>query len=523
MLTGKWTPMNQDVQKFNLIYDQTKLLSGENEDDLFTRIPSRRRNRVNNEADPTFTAAVAEAVVDLLPTLTAHITDEIRQNKNNEKPKTFSSASTSVEAENWISHIEKIFEVLGCDDQFKARILNTEFTDIAQVANAVRNIEIFRDRPKNKEDNKRDRDGHRIRPSKAPSQRSNPRADDRRDSDNMATVADMATGTYMALTDGVVIDKAVKDMVMVVTGREMVVRRRGVTKISRFGANIIVVLMGHQARADTRIITHVPHVTFVGNFIQERRVTGLLVLALNVEGLGIWQKIVRMELSNNQNYNGNYCPHDSPSYPCCDNCGGSHSTFQCQQTDQNNDSSSLDQIQSPQYPEIHHPSQADVEEVLHDREKFIQDTQTFLEKFNRFSFRFTPRVLTIAWERIDKIKYILTKPEEILELMYKLREDVRNIREELAEYIDSTIWNCPIFFYDEDEEYTIQYREYLEKYPDAVTTILPTEEPEHSLSMGYEHLSTTPKIDLDEVTKSSVKNLVPIPSECEEFSGKLAH
>ncbi|GJR42297.1 zinc finger, CCHC-type, retrotransposon gag domain protein [Tanacetum coccineum] len=118
-----------------------------------------RRNRVNNEADPAFTAAVAQAVADLLPTLTARITDEIRQNENNEnnanrrnarrvntrgsgndgdaqptdihvwlerfpkqKPQTFSSASTPVEAENWITHIEKIFEVLGCDDQFKARL-----------------------------------------------------------------------------------------------------------------------------------------------------------------------------------------------------------------------------------------------------------------------------------------------------------------------------------------------------------------------------------------------------------------
>ncbi|GKG43596.1 hypothetical protein Tco_0482689, partial [Tanacetum coccineum] len=42
-----------------------------------------RRNRVNNESDPTFTAAVAQAVIDLLSNLTAHITDEIRQNENN--------------------------------------------------------------------------------------------------------------------------------------------------------------------------------------------------------------------------------------------------------------------------------------------------------------------------------------------------------------------------------------------------------------------------------------------------------
>nr|GEX03520.1 ankyrin repeat-containing domain, PGG domain protein [Tanacetum cinerariifolium] len=117
------------------------------------------RNRVNNEADPAFTGAVAQAVADLLPTLTARITDEIRQNENNgnngtrrnarrvntgglrndrnvqptdihvwlerfqkQKPQTCRSASTLAKAENWITHIEKIFEVLGCGDQFKARL-----------------------------------------------------------------------------------------------------------------------------------------------------------------------------------------------------------------------------------------------------------------------------------------------------------------------------------------------------------------------------------------------------------------
>nr|GEU83855.1 hypothetical protein [Tanacetum cinerariifolium] len=99
--------------------------------------------------------------------------------------------------------------------------------------------------------------------------------------------------------------------------------------------------------------------------------------------------------------------------------------------------------------------------------------------------------------------------------MNKLREDVRNIREELAEYIDFPIWNCPTFFYNEDEEYTIQYREYLEKPPDAVTTILPTEELEHLLSMRYEHFSITPETESDEVTESSAENLLPIPSKCE--------
>nr|GEW96823.1 hypothetical protein [Tanacetum cinerariifolium] len=39
--------------------------------------------------------------------------------------------------------------------------------------------------------------------------------------------------------------------------------------------------------------------------------------------------------------------------------------------------------------------------------------------------------------------------------------------------------------------------------------------PEHSLSMGYEHLSITPKTESDEVTESNAENLLPIPSKCE--------
>nr|GEY48098.1 hypothetical protein [Tanacetum cinerariifolium] len=47
----------------------------------------------------------------------------------------------------------------------------------------------------------------------------------------------------------------------------------------------------------------------------------------------------------------------------------------------------------------------------------------------------------------------------------------------------------------------------------AITPDLPTKEPDNSLSMGDEHLSTILKRESNEVIKSSVKNLVPIPSE----------
>nr|GEX57652.1 MAK10-like protein [Tanacetum cinerariifolium] len=49
----------------------------------------------------------------------------------------------------------------------------------------------------------------------------------------------------------------------------------------------------------------------------------------------------------------------------------------------------------------------------------------------------------------------------------------------------------------------------------AIAPVLPTEEPEYSLSMGYEHLSTTPEMESNKVIKSSVKNLVLIPCEYE--------
>ncbi|GKF90202.1 hypothetical protein Tco_0264165, partial [Tanacetum coccineum] len=55
----------------------------------------------------------------------------------------------------------------------------------------------------------------------------------------------------------------------------------------------------------------------------------------------------------------------------------------------------------------------------------------------------------------------------------------------------------------------------------AITPVLSTEEPDNSLSMGDKHLSTIPKTESDEVIKSSVENLVPIPSESEGISDDI--
>ncbi|PWA39973.1 zinc finger, CCHC-type, Retrotransposon gag domain protein [Artemisia annua] len=254
-----------------------------------------------------FNAAVAQAVEALMPELRARLFEEFRQEASGsgggtpvtisgwlekfgkQKPRSFSSTNTPVDAENWIAHIEKIFEVLDCGDEFKARlagyklegdalnwwkaykqakgdefiltmtwadfrdvffnqyfplaeqqkfereyhtirqedkettnefmkrflrlagflgakagtqeeqalhfkwglkewildgIVNTEFTDVAQVANAGRNIELLRERNR---ENKRNRDGDRIRSAVAPTQNSAPRVRDQRYHDSEST------------------------------------------------------------------------------------------------------------------------------------------------------------------------------------------------------------------------------------------------------------------------------------------------------------------------------------------------
>nr|GFA42212.1 hypothetical protein [Tanacetum cinerariifolium] len=66
--------------------------------------------------------------------------------------------------------------------------------------------------------------------------------------------------------------------------------------------------------------------------------------------------VYEQEPSYNQNYDYNYYPYESLSFPCCDYCGGSHETFQCQPDNQNVDFFGSDQIQTPQYPDVNPPS-----------------------------------------------------------------------------------------------------------------------------------------------------------------------
>nr|GFB30954.1 hypothetical protein [Tanacetum cinerariifolium] len=79
--------------------------------------------------------------------------------------------------------------------------------------------------------------------------------------------------------------------------------------------------------------------------------------------------------------------------------------------------------------------------------------------------------------------------------------------------------------YDDNDDYdyeesTIPLNEIISQIPPsiAITLVLPTIKPEDSLIMGDEDLSTILEKESDEFIKSSVEDLVPIPSESEDTS-----
>nr|GEX99207.1 hypothetical protein [Tanacetum cinerariifolium] len=133
--------------------------------------------------------------------------------------------------------------------------------------------------------------------------------------------------------------------------------------------------------------------------------------------------------------------------------------------------SGFDQFQAPQPPIIHQPPQETSVEISHDHENNVVGNKQ-------------------------------NKPEDVQELFRKLINDVQNIHEELAEYINIPSWNYLAFSCHDDDD---------ENYTSEITP----KEPDNSLGMGDKHLYTILAMESDEVIKSSVENLVPIPSKSE--------
>ncbi|GJX10916.1 hypothetical protein Tco_0200775 [Tanacetum coccineum] len=152
---------------------------------------------------------------------------------------------------------------------------------------------------------------------------------------------------------------------------------------------------------------------------------------------------------------------------------------------------------------------------------------------------------------LDKLELIspllgrkANKPWSLPELLLQLLNDSRTINEMFKQHEEKRIeheqaanlavqkeqkeqaaqsftlnWKFPII--NDDKEYTIQFKEYLENSSKAITPDLPTEEPDNSLSMGDEPLSTIPEMESAKLIKSSVEDLVPILRESEGISDDI--
>ncbi|GKD93985.1 hypothetical protein Tco_1373822 [Tanacetum coccineum] len=239
--------------------------------------------------------------------------------------------------------------------------------------------------------------------------------------------------------------------------------------------------------------------------------------------------VYEQEPCYNQNFNDNYFPQNSQSfsqqYLCCAYCGGPHYDYQCQpinetyyEPNSSYDSSGFDQPQPPQDSVDHqgilqilNKMEEKFEEIIRDRRKKIEDMS--IEEMMHEQQLVDREIKEI----INDLGYKRFRGEEIDEEYERDCEiRIRKLKQ------DFNIWGSEVRKKEkayEEEKYSAACRYMLsvtcddedDYIPLAITTDLPIEEPDNSLNMGDEHLDTIPATESDEVIKSSVENLVPIP------------
>nr|GEV65320.1 hypothetical protein [Tanacetum cinerariifolium] len=134
-------------------------------------------------------------------------------------------------------------------------------------------------------------------------------------------------------------------------------------------------------------------------------------------------------------------------------------------------------------------------------------------------------------DRWDKLKESQNELLNIMQSFYEMYLDEMKsminqiqIEDYHNERIDSHYIREYEIKIDELKESTILLNEIISQVPlpIAITLVLLNMEPEDFLIMGDEDLSTIPEKESDEVIKSSVEELVPIPSESEDTSGSYS-
>nr|GEZ10646.1 hypothetical protein [Tanacetum cinerariifolium] len=147
---------------------------------------------------------------------------------------------------------------------------------------------------------------------------------------------------------------------------------------------------------------------------------------------------------------------------------------------------------SPNFPVIHQPPQEmSIKEIEDLKQQYLDEMKCLINSEYRDEIK-----IDELKGNFNSMSIEINKKEKLQQL-----EQVANLSTYPSKHFNS-------FCYDDDDDDD-------EDYAIAFTPSLSTEEPDNSLSMGDEHLDTIPTMEADEFTKSSVENLVPIPSESE--------
>nr|GEV29229.1 hypothetical protein [Tanacetum cinerariifolium] len=159
----------------------------------------------------------------------------------------------------------------------------------------------------------------------------------------------------------------------------------------------------------------------------------------------------------------------------------------------NSNSLGFDQPQPPQSPVIHQPSQ---ELIIPEMEDLKQQYLDELKRLSNLEYRDENKIAELT-ENFNGMSIEIKKKEKLLQL-----EQWAYLSTHPSKRLNSFCYGD-----DDDEDYTSTIT------PDE--PVLSIEEPDNSLSKGDEHLDTIPTTESDEFIKSSVEDLIPIPSESE--------
>ncbi|GKA68684.1 zf-CCHC domain-containing protein, partial [Tanacetum coccineum] len=236
-------------------------------------------------------------------------------------------------------------------------------------------------------------------------------------------------------------------------------------------------------------------------------------------------------------------PQNSPSfsqqYLCCAYCGGPHFDYQCQPINETcyepNPSYDYSGFNHPQPPQESVYRQEALNKILKEFEELKRDQRMLTELKKQIEEEQTVKEDMSIEEMRHEQQLVDRKIKEITNDLGIRRFRGEEIDEEFERDCeirihklkqDFNIWGSEVRKKEkayEDEKYAAACRYMLsatcddedDYIPLVITPDLPIEEPNNSLNMGDEHLDTIPATESDEVIKSSVENLVPIPSEFE--------